>query len=75
LVPRPDYITRLHEADYDHRSCDEPLTEAMRVRYEEALAEASRRTGIAAGRLEQVLASDFRIWTRQQGLPRPGHRP
>lgn len=74
-MPRPEYITRLHEADYDWRASDDALSETMRVRYEEALAEASRRTGIAAKRLEQVLGSDFRIWTRQQGLPQPGRRP
>lgn len=74
-MPRPEYITRLHEADYDWRTCDDALSETMRARYEEALADASRRTGVAGGRLEQVVASDFRIWTRQQGLPRPGRRP
>jgi metal-dependent amidase/aminoacylase/carboxypeptidase family protein len=74
-VPRPDYITRLHEADYDLRACDRELKERMRARYEQALAEACRLTGVTAERLEQVLAPDFRVWMRQQGLPRPGHRP
>ena len=74
-MPRPDHITRLHEADYDRRTCD-PFHEAeMRRRYQEALAEAVSKTGVSEHALMAALAEDFSVWRRQQGLPKPSRRP
>ncbi len=74
-MPRPEYIRRLHEADYDLRSCAPWHVAEMRRRYEAALTEATGLSGLRAGSLERIVAPDFSIWRRQQGLPKASRRP
>ena len=66
-MPRPIYIAALHEAKYEFRFSP---TEENRLRYAQALVEASRQSGLAGPLIEAAVARDYGIWCKQEKLPR-----
>lgn len=70
-MPRPDYIARLHAAKYDLRFCAGGEKPEMLRRYQAALEEASRQSGVVSHVLEAAVARDFGEWVKQERLPKP----
>src|SRR5688572_5298489 len=73
-MPRPDYIARVHGANYDLRTCD-PMQRPERLRlYKEALAEAARIAQCSERLLEAAIQPDYAAWVKEQSLPRIDRR-
>jgi hypothetical protein len=69
-VPRPSYIAAVHEALYELRFCrEDERPEKLRL-YREALATAAAECGYPACQLEAALLNDYKVWVRQEKLPR-----
>ena len=69
-MPRPDYIAALHEAKYELRFCEGVGKAEKLRRYKEALAEASRQSGIPGPLIEAAIRDDFRKWIKDEKLPK-----
>jgi hypothetical protein len=68
-MSRPEYIARVHAARYDLRTCDQNDEPEMLRNYNAALAAAARIAGCSEAALKLALASDYRVWLKQEGLP------
>ena len=69
-MPRPDYITHVHEALYDLRTSDLENRVKMLRRYQDTLSEAARLSQCSEAALEEALRNDYKVWLRQERLPR-----
>ena len=74
LMPRPEYIARLHGAFYDLRTCEPAPRPAMLKRYKEVLVEAANTAGCSEASLQAAVASDYAAWVKQERLPRIDRR-
>ena len=77
-MARPDYIVRLHAAKYEWRYCSGVEKDDLRAAYEAVLEEISRKLDEPPYLIEAAVEEDFRIWVRQEKLPKlppPDNQP
>lgn len=73
-MPRPKYIAELHEAQYERLVCAKPERADKSAKYQAALTFAARIAGVRERELELALERDFRVWMKQEGLPKPSRK-
>jgi hypothetical protein len=71
-MPRPEYISRLHGAYYDLRTCEVEQRPEMLRRYRAALREAAQLAGCSEPALQAAVAKDYGLWIKEEHLPRLG---
>jgi hypothetical protein len=70
-VPRPDLISRLHEAKYEMQMGLFGTKADRFARYDALLTEAAALYKCSKYELRQALNEDYRAWIRENRLPRP----
>jgi hypothetical protein len=70
-MARPEIIAALHAAWYDYRTAAPAGRAAARARFEELLRLVARQFDCTPLLLQESLREDFRVWCKQEGLPKP----